>query len=377
MATLPLVIAGPLVRRITDTSASIWLALSMPAEVTLTVFSDSDSNNVLSSGSADPLVVADRIHVVMVTSKMDSLHSKYHEGRRYFYSINFKDPDGKEYGLFERGVLSLDEDEAENKKRLVYPNQKLPSFCIPPSVVSRLRVAHGSCRKPHGEGVDGFRYLDRRLQENLNDFHLLFLTGDQIYADDVHADLLDAIHIIVGKLSDYGDVELDKMKESYGELLGKGNRQKLVREHGGFTSTHASCHLATFFEFCIMYLMNWSDTLWTDVPDSPQLSEFRSALPAARRVLANTSSYMLFDDHEITDDWNLSQEWVNNTSQSKLGSSIITNGICAYLIFQHWGNVPERFEGSSVENQMLGLIESRNAIDGSEQPTLLLSLIHI
>ena len=39
------------------------------------------------------------------------------------------------------------------------------------------------------------------------------------------------------------------------------------------------------------------------------VAAFRDALPEARRVFANIATYMICDDHEITDDWNLSQLW--------------------------------------------------------------------
>ena len=69
----------------------------------------------------------------------------------------------------------------------------LPSFVLPPSDVIQLRIAHGSCRKPHGYGDDAFDALDQIIGADpanpLRRPHQLFLTGDQIYADDV-ADVL-------------------------------------------------------------------------------------------------------------------------------------------------------------------------------------------
>lgn len=76
----------------------------------------------------------------------------------------------------------------------------LPSFTVPPEEVEAARIVHGSCRKPHGEGADMLASLDRyrRSAGHHADMskrpHLLLLTGDQIYADDVDPILLRVIH---------------------------------------------------------------------------------------------------------------------------------------------------------------------------------------
>ena len=36
---------------------------------------------------------------------------------------------------------------------------------------------------------------------------------------------------------------------------------------------------------------------------------FRAAVPRVARALANVATYMVYDDHEMTDDWYLSQSW--------------------------------------------------------------------
>jgi hypothetical protein len=60
--------------------------------------------------------------------------------------------------------------------------------------VSDLRIVHGSCREPHGEGQDVLAVVDSLIASNPTDAlarpHQLFLTGDQIYADDVAEPLL-------------------------------------------------------------------------------------------------------------------------------------------------------------------------------------------
>jgi hypothetical protein len=72
-------------------------------------------------------------------------------------------------------------------------------------------------------------------------------------------------------------------------------------------------------------------------------------MPAIRRVLANVPTYMICDDHEITDDWNITREWVEQVRTSACGTQIIANGLAAYWAFQAWGNNPSLFDQSFVD----------------------------
>ncbi len=61
------------------------------------------------------------------------------------------------------------------------------------------------------------------------------------------------------------------------------------------------------------------------------------------RVLANTSTMMIFDDHEITDDWYISAPWRTRVLVAPLGRAIIRNGLMAYTVFQATGNDPQQW----------------------------------
>jgi hypothetical protein len=75
-----------------------------------------------------------------------------------------------------------------------------------------------------------------------------------------------------------------------------------------------------------------------------QLEKTRNDLPKVRRLLANIPTYMIFDDHEITDDWNITREWYENVRASKCGKQAIANGLAAYWVFQGWGNNPALYD---------------------------------
>ena len=222
--------------------------------------------------------------------------------------------------------------------------------------------------------------------------HQLLLTGDQIYADDV-AFILSLL------LADAGDVLLG-WSEQYMSTVGASGtpravialhpelREPLLKENG-FTSEDLRCHLIGLGEYLSMYLFVWSDVLWPSAPvtlptfdelraafqgkintideeilggmsgldkshrndikvETSSLQAFRQTLPKVRRALANIPSYMIFDDHEITDDWNMTRAFCNNVYGSELGRRVVQNGLVAYSLCQHWGNVPEDFLPSQI-----------------------------
>ncbi len=87
------------------------------------------------------------------------------------------------------------------------------------------------------------------------------------------------------------------------------------------------------------------------------------ALPYVRRALANVSTLMIFDDHEVTDDWTVTQAWVDAVRARALGRDVMTNGLAAYLVFQDWGNEPARYREDHPNAKALAAI-GRMFVDG-------------
>ena len=52
---------------------------------------------------------------------------------------------------------------------------------------------------------------------------------------------------------------------------------------------------------------------------------------------------MIFDDHEVTDDWYLSQSWRSRVLTAPFGRAVVRNGYAAYAVCQAWGNDPSAF----------------------------------
>ncbi len=111
-------------------------------------------------------------------------------------------------------------------------------------------------------------------------------------------------------------------------------------------------------------------TAWSDELD--RVKEYKRTLPIIRKILANVPSLMIFDDHEVTDDWNLNFPWYLSaygrnmfTGDRNPGGQVVCNGLMAYLVFQHWGNVPGRVAThGSVEQVTLDALSWSGAHPG-------------
>jgi hypothetical protein len=53
---------------------------------------------------------------------------------------------------------------------------------------------------------------------------------------------------------------------------------------------------------------------------------------------------MVFDDHDVTDDWNITGLWKERVRDSDMGRRIIANALAAFWAFQGWGNDPDSFD---------------------------------
>ncbi|MDZ4682924.1 MAG: hypothetical protein SGI94_20950 [Saprospiraceae bacterium] len=85
---------------------------------------------------------------------------------------------------------------------------------------------------------------------------------------------------------------------------------------------------------------------------------FAEGLPKVRCALANISTYMMFDDHEVTDDWHLTREWVQRAYSLPMGRRVMQNALSAFAVFQAWGNTPERFEFNQPGGKFLNALQT-------------------
>jgi phosphodiesterase/alkaline phosphatase D-like protein len=164
-----------------------------------------------------------------------------------------------------------------------------------------LRIAFGSCRvghpdvppwtlskdqDPRGREHDALRAMAMRMRaQDEEDWpHLLLLLGDQVYADEVPPATAEFI---------------------------------AARRD---TSVPPGEEVADFEEYCRLYRDSWSE-------------------PAVRWLLSTIPSAMIFDDHDVHDDWNTSRDWVRDIRAKGWWDERIVGGFMAYWAYQHLGNL--------------------------------------
>src|SRR3954447_13045069 len=178
---------------------------------------------------------------------------------------------------------------------------------LPPSVIRTLgadapfRIAWGSCRvcaphdppyslrkdaDPRGREVDALRVLaDHMVRSDPERWpHALVLLGDQVYADEVPPAVREYIR-------SRRDPDVPP-----GETVGD------------------------FEEYTRLYLESWSE-------------------PHIRWLLSTVPSAMVFDDHDVHDDWNTSLDWVRDMRARGWWDDRIVGGFMSYWLYQHIGNL--------------------------------------
>ena len=114
-------------------------------------------------------------------------------------------------------------------------------------------------------------------------------------------------------------------------------------------SEHPDVHAQWYFDQRRLWL---TSKFWSPALFEWWMRRFREGLPRVRRALANVPTYMIADDHEITDDWYFSRQWRERVFTRPLGVDIIRHGLMAYTLMQGWGNDPRRWAGG-VERELL------------------------
>ena len=187
-----------------------------------------------------------------------------------------------------------------------------------------FRLLFGSCRvtrpheapytSAHGDeavGVDALHAYARRMltQEEPAWPDALLLLGDQVYADELSPRTLEYIE----------------------------------RTRG--TDVPPGAGIANFEEYCVLYQEAWSD-------------------PLIRWALSTLPTAMVFDDHDVHDDWNTSAEWRRTMQQKPWWAERIEGGLMSYWLYQHLGNL------SPAELERDELWAAVRAHDGDAEPLL-------
>jgi hypothetical protein len=177
------VLCGPILRRVTEDSVSVFVALSKPATVTLSIFNENAPDIPIGggmAGSAPTVPLGQRLHVIVVTARFPDPLGPYalKAGQLYSYDLDFSNIDDQAAAtssLWSENLL-------KGEFALGYEADHLPGFALPPDL-EHLHFVHGSCRKAGGENHDMLPLVDSLIARTRTDPHQrphhLLLTGDQ------------------------------------------------------------------------------------------------------------------------------------------------------------------------------------------------------
>lgn len=400
--SLPPVLAGPILRRVQADRLAWWLACTQPRRIRVHL-RRADGETTLHEPTVHSLRAGQHLWILLIDLALDA---PLEPGAWTGYHFELADTDGGPWA-------------AHDEPALCYPGHETPGFRFAPQVRALL---HGSCRKPHhADGGDGLARADAHLQQLLGEGpddaapwpSALVLSGDQVYCDDVAGPMLRAIHGLMQRLglneeaiagADGSELrstaDLLAHPASYyrrEQLLPRTPRSErlidLVFEGAKkpiFTTDNAHNHLITLGEVIAMYLLVWSPLPWQGLDLSPPpgldaknaeryareaeaIAQFRDGLGAVRRVLAHLPVAMVFDDHDVTDDWNLSREWEDVAYGHPFSRRVIGNALIAYLLNQAWGNRPEAFGGDALLGRLQAALD---APGGEAHEALIERLLH-
>ncbi|MFI9820840.1 alkaline phosphatase D family protein [Streptomyces sp. NPDC052013] len=181
----------------------------------------------------------------------------------------------------------------------VWPLPEEPFPSLPPSVIATpgpgdgARIAFGSCRwasPPAGEpdpvGPDALDALATRIAADPGGERpdVLLLLGDQVYADETS----DATRAWLAARRDLSDPPGDQV--------------------------------ADYEEYTHLYYESWLD-------------------PHVRWLLSTVPTCMIFDDHDVIDDWNTSESWVEDMRATSWWRERVLSGLMSYWVHQHVGNL--------------------------------------
>ena len=156
-----------------------------------------------------------------------------------------------------------------------------------------VRVVFGSCREASPYAMRGLApdvldaYASRLARTGKDWPDALLLLGDQVYAD-----------------------ETSPSTKSW--LRRRRDRRNPVEAPVD--------QVADFTEYARLYRESWTD-------------------PDIRWLLSTVPSTMIFDDHEVIDDWNTSAAWRAEIVRQPWWPQRISAGLASYWVYQHLGNL--------------------------------------
>jgi len=178
-----------------------------------------------------------------------------------------------------------------------------------------VRIAFGSCRYACPPAMDTDRFDPCALDALARDLaaspagewpDVLLLLGDQVYADETTP----------------------------------GTQRRIHARRGGSPPEN---EVRDYEEYTWLYEESWSD---------PEVRWLFSVVPTA----------MIFDDHDVHDDWNTSRAWREDAARTSWWGERITAALSSYWVYQHLGNLsPDELEAEPTYAKIVDLPAGEDA----------------
>ena len=382
---------GPLIRFVNASSALLWVETRTPAMVRVRFDKKTNARASLADRYASTVRVGGRYYCMVELDKLseDTLYeytlevaSQQAAGGILIQQMGLKDT----FPKLSQPVLDAMKTQLKGAS---FAGTEWLTFRTLRNHYEQLRFAYGSCRKypfdkagADDAGPDTFLDLHKFMASQPADQwpRFMLLVGDQIYADDIGHKQGLAIgrqrwgRRIPGPKTSDGDgawagrfatrytgvtkaprnqkyridnhllwnVPVDKKNTQIGHLYpvdpktGRPPKGKEEVRPAGDTSAPADpelapngvpvpIHAADFAEYAFLYESAWArgDNI--------------------RKLFANIPTFMMFDDHEVTDDWNADRRWLENVHRPPRGAlpywpETMADALAAYWMYQGWGN---------------------------------------
>ena len=202
-----------------------------------------------------------------------------------------------------------------------------PGFEFPPSVIrthtpgAALDVAFGSCRValPHEPPYTLSPDEDERGRE-----------WDALYAL--------ALRMRGEPVARWPDRLLMLGDQVYVDEGSPGVRQRIRATRD--VSAPPGLGVKDFEEYTWAYRESWGD-------------------PAIRWLLSTVPSAMVWDDHDMHDDWNISARWVRELRREAWWGPRVEGGIMSYWLYQHLGNLtPDELRANELFERVRGAADA-------------------
>ena len=259
---------GPLLRHVSDTTATVWVQTAHPTRVTV---------RCAGREASAPTFGVHGFHYALVVLT------------------------GLEPGSVNPYTVSLDGERVWPPRDSTFPESRIATL----DASTPTRLAFGSCRTciAHdaegnaSHGVDALRaYAVSMLEEHHHVWPDLFcFLGDQVYADE---ETPREMHDFMAARRDLDEPPGEEVKD--------------------------------FVEYEYLYQLAWSD-------------------PVVRWLLSTVPSAMIFDDHDVRDDWNTSWSWREDIRLEPWWQERIVAALSSYWVYQHAGNLhPDELAGDPI-----------------------------